>query len=340
MILLNGTDILDLFLGEEKTTLGLVRRAYEAHHRGESDMPSSPFLRFPNMDRERIIALPAYLDGGIDAAGLKWIASFPDNVKRGMERASATILMNSTETGHLTGILEGSVISAKRTAASAALAASELHRHSTDTVLLVGCGLINFEVAGFLAVTHPSLSRFVLCDLDESRAEQLGLRLTETINRPIEFETTTDVREALGTSSLISFATTVVEPHISSLASCPPGTTVLHISLRDLTPEVILKHDNVADDIDHVCRAQTSVHLAEQRVGHRDFMRCTLADVTTRAVPPRASEDGITIFSPFGMGILDVALAQFAIEKAKQQGVGQRMDGFLPPAWTDRAAMS
>jgi ornithine cyclodeaminase len=129
-------------------------------------------------------------------------------------------------------------------------------------------------------------------------------------------------------ASLVSFATTAVEPHVSDLSMCPPGTTLLHISLRDLSAEAILAGDNVVDDVEHVCRAQTSVHLAEQRSGGRAFIRCELAAVLSGAAPPRRGP-GPTIFSPFGLGILDLAVAEHAVEVAARSGLGTRITGFV-----------
>jgi ornithine cyclodeaminase len=126
----------------------------------------------------------------------------------------------------------------------------------------------------------------------------------------------------------VVFATTAVEPHVADLSGCVAGTTVLHVSLRDLTSAPILAADNVVDDVDHVCRAQTSVHLAEQQVGHRDFIRAELGRILTGEMPARPDSRRLSIFSPFGLGILDVAVAARAAELAEHRALGTRVPNF------------
>lgn len=330
VLILSGSEVEQLLAHREAEILEAVRQAYVTHSQGASSLPQSTFLRFPGDDLNRIIALPAFLGDGFGVAGLKWIASFPANTQRGMARASAVLILNSCETGRPEAILESSLISAKRTAASAALAAAELHRGPAESVGLIGTGVINLEVARFLAATVPGIRRFLLVDLDRERAGRFGQRL-RAILPGREVEIAPDIATALATCPLASFATTAIRPHIADLSMCPPGATLLHVSLRDLTPEAILACDNVVDDVEHVLRAQTSVHLAEQLTGSRDFVRGTLADVLQGKTPPRRDETSVTVFSPFGLGILDLAVGQLALDQGRAAGLGTAIGPFFPP---------
>ncbi|MBV9927455.1 MAG: 2,3-diaminopropionate biosynthesis protein SbnB [Acidobacteria bacterium] len=336
LLVLDGADVLALLDEQEQRLLDLVRMAYVAHARGSSALPHSTFLRFPGEERNRIIALPAYLGDGFSVAGMKWVSSFPGNLARGMDRASAVVVLNSAETGRPVAFMEGSTISAKRTAASAALAAVTLHDpNASHTLGVVGCGLINFEVVRFTLAAQPALKRLVVYDLQPGRAEGFAEKC-RTLAPDLEVSTAGSVEEVLRAGTLTSFATTATVPHVESLEACPAGSTVLHISLRDLTPEAILAGDNVVDDVDHVCRAQTSVHLAEQLTGTRSFIRCALADILLGVAPPKPSPDVPTIFSPFGLGVLDIAVAQFIYEAACAEGRGSSISSFFPTPWVER----
>lgn len=316
--------------GREEEVIDAVRRAYETHARGESSLPHSSFLRFPDSGADRIIALPAYLGDAFQLAGIKWIASVPGNVSRGMERASAVVILNRRETGRAEAILEGSIISKQRTAASAALAARVLSGgREPEAIGFVGCGPINAAVAHFLGAVWPGVERFAAFDLDRARAQSFGERLVA--ERPgARFRVAASLAEALAEGTLTSFATTAIEPHVSDLSACPEGATILHVSLRDLAPEVILAHHNVVDDLDHVCRAGTSIHLASEVAGRRDFVVGSLGDILLGRVEPPPRDGRQVIFSPFGLGVLDLAVAHLVVRLARERGCGTVIESFLP----------
>jgi ornithine cyclodeaminase/alanine dehydrogenase-like protein (mu-crystallin family) len=169
----------------------------------------------------------------------------------------------------------------------------------------------------------------VIYDLTPERAHQFKEKCLGVFGG-VQVDIVSDVAELLGSATLVSFATTAAKPHLQSLSSMAPGSVILNVSLRDLTPELILACDNIVDDVDHVCRAQTSLHLAEQLTGKRDFIRCALADILRGDAAARRDQDSIAVFSPFGLGILDMAVGQFVLKLALDQKCGVLINSFLP----------
>ena len=326
--IIKAKEIASILSNKENEIMEIVVNAYVEHKYGVSSLPHSIFLRFPENKRNRIIGLPAYLGGEYNIAGMKWISSFPANTERNIERASAVLLVNELDTGHVKAILESSIISAKRTAGSAAVAAKLLHsKEDEDTIGFVGCGRINEEMYRFMRAAFPSLKKIVLYDLSKERAEKF-LEVIRPMGE-IEAEIVNSVSEAFAAAELTVFATTVGEPYVFDISECNENSTILNISLRDFDPEVVLKCDNVVDDLDHVCRENTSIHLTANKTGNTDFVRCGIADVINKKQPGRSGGKPV-MFSPFGLGVLDIALGKYVLEKADEAGMGTVIEDFLP----------
>jgi N-[(2S)-2-amino-2-carboxyethyl]-L-glutamate dehydrogenase len=327
-VVIPGVQVQRALRGREREVVALVRNAYGLHGAGDSVNPPSYFLRFPDRPSARIIALPASLGGEVRVDGLKWISSFPDNVPAGIPRASAVLILNDPDTGYPYACLEASVISASRTAAMAAIAADELTRGRPRPrrVGFFGTGLIARYVHTYLAATGWSFDRISVHDLSRDSAE--GFRAYLERSDGAAGVTIDDGAEGLIRSSdLVVFTTTAGTPHVSDPSWFDHNPLVLHVSLRDLAPEVVLASTNIVDDIDHCLKADTSPHLAEQLTGNRDFLAGTLNDVIAGrvTVPPGRP----VVFSPFGLGVLDLAVGRHVYDRLARDGDLQIVDEFF-----------
>ncbi|MFE9555121.1 2,3-diaminopropionate biosynthesis protein SbnB [Streptomyces sp. NPDC006692] len=320
---LSGNDVQALLDGSEKDVIEQVRAAYLTHHSGDTVNPDSYFLRFPEKPDARIIALPAYLGGEAGVAGIKWISSFPANVAKGEPRASAVLVLNDYDTGRPLALMEAAGISAARTAASAALAATALSAAAPATVGVVGGGVIARTLCQYLHAAAVPLDRVHCHDLDPASAKAL----TDHLRDRYDADARASTLEAALDCDLVLFATTAPTPYVPAEHRFRPGQLVLNISLRDLAPETLLPADNVFDDVEHCMKANTSPHLAEQLTGGRDFVTGTLAGVLLGEVTRHP--DRPTVFSPFGLGVLDLAVGHWLYRRALEEGRLTELPGFF-----------
>ncbi|MFI9366795.1 2,3-diaminopropionate biosynthesis protein SbnB [Kitasatospora sp. NPDC053057] len=323
-----GAQVVDVLRGREKEVIATVENTYRLHGRGLTVNPDSYFLRFPEQPADRIIALPASVGGDVDVHGIKWISSFPGNVAAGIPRASAVVVLNDTATGYPLACLESSVISASRTAASAALAAvaiAERRGVAPSRVGFIGVGLIARYLHTYLVAGGLDFDEVGVHDLSREHAEGFEGYLQRAGSGPVTIH---DSAESLiAASDLIVLATVAGEPHILDPALFAHNPVVLHVSLRDLSPEIVLASYNLVDDVDHCLKANTSPHLAEQLTGNRDFVDGTLFDLLEGRTTPPA--DRPVVFSPFGLGVLDLAVAKFVHDEVAAAGGLQTVPDFF-----------
>ena len=311
---ISGGQVQRVLQGREKEIVELVEATYRLHGAGDSVNPPSYFLRLPDRPSARIIALPASIGGPTQVDGLKWISSFPENVAAGIPRASAVLILNDHGTGYPFACLESSIISATRTAASAALAADWLTRDRPrpTRVGFVGTGLIARYIHMFLAGTGWSFDEIGVHDLSGQHAAGFAGYLDQS-DTPGRVRVHDSAEGLIRSSNLVVFATVAAQPHVHEVSWFAHNPVVLHVSLRDLAPQILLASTNIVDDVEHCLKANTSPHLVEQLTGSRDFLAGTLAEVMDGLVTVPA--DHPVIFSPFGLGVLDLTVGKYVYDQ-------------------------
>ena len=321
-----GSAVKRVIDGDKKKVFDAVEAAYRLHASGDAVNPDSYFLRYPDNPGARIIALPAHLGGTVQKSGIKWISSFPENRAGNLARASAVLILNDAATGYPLACIEASLISATRTAASAALAAEHLYLNPFEGTLgVIGTGVIARTTIEWLLFRNWKFRQISLYDVDRKEAEHFSKWLRD--ERNLQADIQDRLEDALSDSSLLLFTTTTAEPYLADEKLFAHAPTVLHLSLRDIGVNVILASQNIVDDVDHCLKAKTSLHLTEMATGNRDFVSGTLVDVLEKKIKP--DHDRPRIFSPFGLGVLDLAVGDFVLETAISAGAAMALPDFF-----------
>ncbi|MDP3704885.1 MAG: 2,3-diaminopropionate biosynthesis protein SbnB [Legionellaceae bacterium] len=331
VVIINAELANDVLNQDKQHIINIVRDTYLNYHNRACINPDSFFLRFPDSDRNRIIGLAASNTiGDNKISGIKWIASYPDNLEHHLPRASASIILNDYNTGRAKAFIEGTAISAARTAASATLAATLLvtNKMIDHTLFLVGCGVISKTILDFIQVSDIKLSTVYLYDTKTDAANRLKQSIQE--KHGLNVVVVSNLKDGIRQADLIAFATTEVKPylstdhiHLDELAD----KVILGISLRDICPDIVINLNNIVDDIDHCLKANTSVHLTEQQHKHRRFINGNISDLINGTVTLDASKP--TLFSPFGMGVLDLNVAKYVYDSIQQDQLGLRCEFYL-----------
>lgn len=142
------------------------------------------------------------------AAGIKWFTVADKNPSRNSPRVPATILVCDEETGMLEGGLNGTQMTAERTAAMAVAAASVCCRRPMKKAAVIGAGAIGSALVKFLAATQ-SVEHIAVASLRKSSARQACDAVATVVRRDLTVTATADVSQAVRDADVVFTSTGV-----------------------------------------------------------------------------------------------------------------------------------
>ena len=303
-----------------------LRHAHVAFSVGETVMP----LRLVTRLREAgVLALmPAWLDEG-PTLGVKCITNFPENPARGVPAIGATVLLLDAQTGTTKAIMDGTHITAVRTAAASAIATDLLARRDASRLTLVGAGV---QAASHLeAMTAVRKLRSVHVASRTLDSAERFVREHAPHHDDVDFVAVESPDEAVQDADIICAVSASPEP-VFRPSSVAPGTHINGVgshtpNTREIPGETMRDARVVVDSREASLRecGDCMIPISEGLFGH-DHVADELGEVLAGTKPGRTSDDQVTVYQSCGIAVQDVVTARLVYERALEAGVGVDVD--------------
>ena len=268
--------------------------------------------------------MTAHRAGDAPAFGLKAVAIFPENPRRGLDAHQGVVVVFDGEDGRVRGIIDASAVTAIRTAAVSAVATRALSLGNAGTLAVLG--------AGVQAAAHIEAMAYVLplerVRIYARRAEPAQELATATAERyGVDAVAAGSVEEALRDAAVVCTTTTAREP-IVERAWLAPGTHVNAVgssipTTRELSGETMAAARIVVDARESALNESGDILLA-MREGAlaEDVALVELGEVLSGRAPGRANAEELTVFVSLGLAVEDLAAAELTLRAAEAAGLG------------------
>jgi ornithine cyclodeaminase/alanine dehydrogenase-like protein (mu-crystallin family) len=319
----------------------VIERAFRVKADGGVRMPPKVMITWadePGTEERhgRIMAMPAYVGGEFDVAGLKWIPSVPDNPARnGLPRANALVLLTDRSTGMPLAVMDGTVVSAMRTGAVTGVAVRHLADSAAGVACLLGAGVLAHTQLDALRVVLPRLREVRVYDPAADRCRRFCERSRAATG--LDVRPADSAERAVRGAAVVVPATMAVEPSFRA-AWIDAGATVVLVSSLDaplaLQPVTdVLVVDDWEHESTHAGRYAQRL-VAAGLVAEDGSEAVELADVVTGRHPGRTAAAQRIVVTPVGLAMDDVAAAWLVLQNARSRGLGTALrlrSG--PPVW-------
>jgi len=305
-----------------------VERVYTLTQEGDVIAPGKCVMRWGQTVEDenvlgRINAMPGYIGGEYDMAGIKWIGSGPMNYKKGLPRASVTVILNDPETKLPVCVADGTAISTVRTGASGGVAIELLAKSNAEVMTICGAGAQAHTQLEAALISRPTLKKINVYDIVPANAERfIGINQKKYPN--IIFNNTDDIETAARESDIIDCVTLATEPFIKG-NWLKKGALVMNMADYEVENECVALADKVVVDfwesIKHRMISTVALMWKDGLFKDED-LHAELGEILTGKKCPRESDNEIIYFNAVGAGILDIAVAARCYQKARRENIG------------------
>ena len=290
-----------------------LARAHARLSAGEVSMPPR-IAAFAENDG-LLGVMPTYVPGEVLAC--KLVTLFPQNRDRHTHQAA--IMVFDHENGTPLALVDGTYITAARTAAGSALATRLLARDDARVLALVGTGVQARSHARALARVRD-FEEICVAGRDPEKAEELA---DEIGGRAVG-----SYEEALRGADVVAATTHATEPvvrrewidpgvHVNSVGLNPAGREVDEATVAEALLVVESRESALAPP---PAGAPELVGIAPEHV------HAELGELVSGARPGRTARDEITLYKSVGVAVQDAVAAALVLAAARGRGAGREIE--------------
>lgn len=273
----------------------------------------------------RINAMPGFVGGEYQMAGMKWIGSNPGNLQVGLPRASAITILNDPKTKFPVAIMDGTVISNTRTGAVGGVAVKYLAKKNSKTLLIFGAGLIAENLLDAALVGCPTLETIYVFDLVKERSDAFAEKMSRKTGKTVL--ATGDAKACAQTCDVVVTATGASSP-VLDFDYLKKGSLYINFGGFECTYDTVSKADKrFVDNWQAVKHRNTAAIAKMVNEGVMDEKKVDgeIGAIINGTNPGRTSDDETIYFNCVGMGIEDVAIATRVYRKALETKTGTEL---------------
>lgn len=318
ILVINEKNIEDTVSTEELTAS--IENAYKIQHSSGTYIPDRPHYTYKE---NTLLLMPGFTEKII---GTKLVGLFPNNIKQGKPILSGIMILNDSETGYPKALLNGSKLTAMRTAAVGATAVKHLAIKDAETLGVIGAGVQAYHQI-LLSYKQRNFKRIMICDSHSSYAENLKERLCKKIQN-IHIETIDDSNLLVKKSDVIITATSSFTPvfnlDLSNITrKCFIGIGSYKPDMQEYMSHNLKHFDKIITDTPFAAdeSGDIKIPLEEGIISKNDLYN--FSDLISGKI--NVDREKLNFFKSVGTALFDLIVAETIYQNAKTLNHGQEI---------------